>query len=78
LVQRLQHTRIHRGDNVHGGIQFFVTHTRFPCIRKAALHSWIAESHHRHGQAHKHLFAFAKTDHGMRIAVKRPEVGFIH
>jgi hypothetical protein len=78
LVQRLQHARIHRGDNIHGRIQFFLAHARFPCVRKAALNSRIAQSHHRHGQAHEYLFAFAKTGDGMGVAVKRPEIHFIH
>jgi hypothetical protein len=42
LIQRLQHTRIHRCNHVDSRIELFFGHSRFPCVRKAALHSRIA------------------------------------
>jgi hypothetical protein len=56
LIQRLQNARIHSGNYIHGRVQFLLRHSRFPCIRKAPLHSRIAEPHHRNGQADEHLF----------------------
>jgi hypothetical protein len=43
LIERLQNTRIHRRDHVHCGIKLFLGHPRFPCVRKAPLHSQIAQ-----------------------------------
>jgi hypothetical protein len=56
LVQGLQNSRVHRGDHIDCGIEFFFGHARFPCVRKAAIHSRIAKAHHRDRQADKHLF----------------------
>jgi hypothetical protein len=76
LIERLQDTRIHRGDDIHGGVQFFVGHSRFPCIRKAPFHSRIAEAHHRHGQANQHLFSIRKTFDGMSVTIELAKVSF--
>jgi hypothetical protein len=50
LIQRLQNPRVDRGDHVHRRIQLFFGHTCFPCVRKAAIHSRIAEPHHCDGK----------------------------
>jgi hypothetical protein len=78
LVKRLKNSRVHCRDHVNGSIEFFFGHARFPCVRKAAFHSRIAEPHHRHGQSHQHLLAFAKTSHGMGIAIERAKISFVH
>jgi hypothetical protein len=78
LIERLKHARIHGGDDVHGGIQFFFGHPRFPCVRKAAIHSGIAEPHRRDREADEHLLALAEALDGMRISVECPKVGFFH
>ena len=57
LIERLQNPRIHRGDHIDGGIQLFLRHPRFPCVRKAPIHSRIAQPHHRDRQSHQHLLA---------------------
>ena len=57
LIQRLQHARIHRRDDIHCRIQLFLRHPRFPCVRKAPFYSWVAQSHHRHGETDEHLLA---------------------
>jgi len=77
LIERLQDTRIHRGDDIHGGVQFFVGHSRFPCIRKAPFHSRIAEPHHRHGKTDEHLLAFGKTLNSMGVTIELAKVSFL-
>jgi hypothetical protein len=57
LIQRLQHSRIHRGDHIHRRIEFFFRHPRFPCVRKATINSGIAKPHHRHGETDQHFLA---------------------
>jgi hypothetical protein len=49
LVQRLEDSRIHGGNHINCGVQLFFRHPRFPCVRKAPVHSRIAEPHHRDG-----------------------------
>jgi hypothetical protein len=71
LIQRLQDARIRRG------IQFFLSHSRFPCIRKAPFHSRIAEAHHRHGKTHEHLLAFGETLDGMGVTIELAKVSFL-
>ena len=70
LIQRLQHSRVHRGDHVHRRIELFFRHPRFPCVRKAPIHSRIAQPHHRDGETDEHLLTLGKTLDGVRIAVK--------
>jgi hypothetical protein len=76
LIQRLQDACIHCGNNIRRGIQFFLSHSRFPCIRKAPLYSRIAEAHHRHRQANQHLFSVSETFHGMGVTIEGSKVGF--
>jgi len=78
LIQRLQNTRIHGGNYIHRRIQFFLSHSRFPCIRKATFHSRIAEPHHRHGKTHEHLLAFGETFDGMGVMIELAKVSFLH
>jgi len=77
LIQRLQHSRVHRGDDIDCCIEFFFRHPRFPCVRKAPVNSWITEAHHRDGEADEHLFPLGKTFDGMRVAVKSSEIRFL-
>jgi hypothetical protein len=77
LIQRLQHTRIHRGNDVDGRVELFFGHPCFPCVRKAALHSRIAKPHHRHSQSDQHLLPFGETGHGVRVSVELAKVRFI-
>jgi hypothetical protein len=78
LIQRLKNSRVHGCDDIDRRVQLFFGHARFPCVRKAALHSRIAKPHHRHGQAHEHLFAVGEAGYRMRIPVECPKVSFIH
>ena len=78
LIERLKHACIDSGDYVHGRIQFFFGHPSFPCVRKAAIHSGIAEPHGRDREADKHLLALGEALDGMRISVECPKVGFFH
>jgi hypothetical protein len=77
LIQRLQHSRVHGGDNIHRRVQFFFRHPCFPCVRKAPLDSGITEAHHRHGKADKHFLAIGETGYGMGIPVESSKVGFV-
>jgi hypothetical protein len=77
LIERLQYAGVHRGDHVHSGIQFFFAHPRLPCVRKAAIHSRVAQPHHCDGEADEHLLALGETFHRMRIAIKGSKVRFL-
>jgi hypothetical protein len=78
LIQRLENSRVHRRDDIDRRVQFFFGHAGFPCVRKAALHSRIAKPHHRHGEAHEHLFALREASYRVRIPVECPEISFGH
>jgi hypothetical protein len=75
-MQRLQHTRIYGGNHIDRRVQFFFSHPRFPCVRKAAVHSGITEPHHRDRETDKHFFALGKTFDGVCVAVESSEVRF--
>jgi hypothetical protein len=74
LIQRLQDARIYGSNHIHRRIQFFLGHSRFPCIRKAPFYSGVAEAHHRHGQADEHLFAIRERFDGVGISIKSPKI----
>ena len=74
LIQRLQNSRIHRRDYVNGGIQLFLRHPRFPCVRKAPLHSRIAQPHHRDREPYKHFLALGQTLDGVGVFIESSEV----
>ena len=78
LIERLQNSRIHRRNHVDGGIKFLLRHPRFPCVRKAPLHSWIAQSHHSDGDAHEHLLALGQTLDGVGVFIECSEISFFH
>lgn len=78
LIERLHYPRIHRGNYVHRGVQFLLGHSRFPCVRKASVHSRIAEPHHRDGETDEHLLAIGQALDRMRITVKRSKICFCH
>jgi hypothetical protein len=78
LIQRLEHSRVHRRDHIDCGIEFFFRHPRFPCVRKASFNSRIAEPHHRHGETDEHLLAFGEAFDGMRGTIKSSKIGFLH
>jgi len=77
LIQGLQNTRIYGGDYVNCSIQLFLGHSRFPCVRKAAVHSRIAKPHHRDGETDEHLFPLAQALYCMRVTIKGTKVGFL-
>ena len=74
----MQNSRVHRGNHIYRGIQFFFRHPRFPCVRKAPIDSWIAESHHRDGETDEHLLALGKTFDGMGVTVEGSKIRFLH
>jgi len=78
LIQRLQNSSIDRGDHVHRRVQLFFGHTCFPCVRKAAIHSRIAEPHHCDCQSDEHLLAACEALDSVRVAVEGSKVGFFH
>lgn len=78
LIERLQHARIHCGNNIHRCVQLIFGHPSFPCVRKAPFNSRIAQPHHRHRKPHKHFFALTEALDRMSILVKGSEVGFFH
>ena len=78
LIQRLQYSRIYGGDHVYRGVQLFFGHPCFPCVRKAPIHSWIAQPHHRDGESDEHLLALGEAFDGMGVSVKSSKIGFLH
>ncbi|HZD40253.1 MAG TPA: hypothetical protein VE131_05990 [Terriglobales bacterium] len=78
LIQRLHHPGVHGGDDVYGGVELFLGHACFPCVRKAALHSGVTKAHHGDRQAHEHFFPVSEALDGMGITVKCSEVGLFH
>jgi hypothetical protein len=77
LIQRLQHPRVHCGNDVHCRIKLFLGHPRFPCVRKAPLDSGVAEAHRRHRQTDEHLLAFGEAFDGMRVTIESSEICFL-
>jgi hypothetical protein len=77
LIERLQDTRIHRGNHIDGGIKLFFRHPGFPCVRKAAIYSRITEPHHRDRKPHEHLFPLAQTLDGMGVFIEGSKIGFL-
>src|SRR5207247_10457879 len=77
LIRRLQPARIRGGEHIDCCIEFSFRHPRFPCVRKAALHSGIAEPHRRHRQTDEHLLAFGEAFDGMRVTIKSSEIRFL-
>lgn len=77
LIERLQNPRIHRRDHIDGSVQFFLRHPRFPCVRKAPIHSRIAQPHHRDSEPHKHLLALAQTLDGVGVAIESSKICFV-
>jgi hypothetical protein len=77
LIERLQNSRIHGGDHIDRRIEFFFRHAGFPCVRKAAVNSWIAKPHHRDGETDQHLFALGETFDGVRVAVECTKIRFL-
>ena len=78
LIERLQNPRVNCSDHIHRRIELFFGHPCFPCGRKAALHSGIAQAHHGDGKSDEHLFAVRQTRHRMGITIERPKIGFPH
>jgi hypothetical protein len=78
LIERLQHSGTHGRNHVHSRIQLFLGHPCFPCVRKAPVHSRIAQPHHRYGQAHEHFLTFRQAFDGMSVTVESSEISFLH
>ena len=78
LIERLQHTRVHSGDDVHRSIQLFFGHARFPRVREATVDSRIAEPHHGDGEADEHLFPLGEAFHRVRIAIESSKIRLLH
>jgi hypothetical protein len=77
LIQRLQDAGVHRGNHIHRRVQLFFGHPRFPCVRKAPFDSWVAQPHHRNGQADEHLFTVRETFDSVGVAVESTKIGFL-
>ena len=58
LIERLQDSRVYRGDHIYCCIKLFFRHPCFPCVRKAPINSRIAKPHHGDGETDEHLFLF--------------------
>jgi hypothetical protein len=73
----LQHARIHGCNDIDCRIELFFGHPRFPCVRKATLHSGIAEPYHCHGETDEHLLALGEAFDGMRVSIENSEICFL-
>jgi hypothetical protein len=49
LIQRFEYAGIDGCNDVNRSVEFFFRQPGFPCVRKAALRSGIAQAHHRNG-----------------------------
>ena len=78
LIQRLQHPGVHRSNDVYGGVQLLLGHPCLPCVRKAALDSGVAKSHHRDRQTDEHLLPLGEALNGMGISIERSEISLFH
>ena len=76
LIERLQHAGVHRGDHIHSGIQLFFAYPRFPCVRKASIHSRVAQPHHCNGEADEHLLALGEALDCVGITIECSKVWF--
>lgn len=74
LIQRFEHAGVNGSNDIHCGIQFFFGHSRFPCVRKAAIHSRIAKAHHSDGETDQHLLALREALHRVCFAVESSKV----
>jgi hypothetical protein len=74
LIQGLENSRIHRSDDIHRRVQFFLRHPCFPCVRKASFYSRVAQSHHRNGQADEHLFTVGQTFDAVSVTVEGAKI----
>jgi hypothetical protein len=77
LIQGLQNPGVYRRDDIHRRIQLLFGHPRFPCVRKAPLHSRVAQAHHRHGEADEHFLPVGETFHRVGVTIERTKVGFL-
>jgi hypothetical protein len=77
LIQGLQNPGVDRRDDIHRRIQLLFGHPRFPCVRKAPVHSRIAKPHHRDGKTDEHFFPFREALRCMSIPVERSKVRFL-
>jgi hypothetical protein len=77
LIQRLEHASVYCGYDIHCGIQFFFGHPRFPCVRKAAIHSRVTEAHHRDRESNKHLLTVREALDRVCFAVESSKVRFL-
>jgi len=57
LIQRFEYAGIDGCNDVNRSIELFFRQPGFPCVRKATIHSGIAQSRHRDCQADEHLLA---------------------
>jgi hypothetical protein len=78
LIERLKYSRVHRGNHIYRRIKFFFRHPRFPCVRKAAVHSRVAKPHHCDGETDEHLLPFRQTFDRVRVAIESSEICFFH
>ncbi len=78
-VERLDNTSINCGDHINCGVEVFLTHASFPCIRKAAFHSRLAIPHHGDREPHQHFLTLAEVGRAMGIAIKLAKISpFTH
>ncbi len=73
-VEGLQNPCIDGRDDVHGTVEIGFVNARFPCVRKASLHSRLAIAHHGNGEAHQHLFALGEVVDGVCIAIELAKI----
>lgn len=78
LVERLHDSSIHRGDDVHGRVQFLFRYPCFPWVRKAPFRSGFAVARHRNGKPDEHLLPLAQAGDAVRLEIELPKIGFVH
>jgi len=68
----LQNSRVDGGDYVHRRVQLFFRHSRFPRVRKAPIHSRIAEPQHRDGETDEPALCAPNNGRSPAAALTRP------
>ena len=77
LIQRLQNPRVHGRNHIYRRIQLFLGHARFPCVRKAPLHSRITKPHHGDRETDQYLLPLSEALHRMGLVVKCTKISFL-
>ena len=78
LIERFEYACVNGSDDIHRCVEFLFGQSRFPCVRKAPVHSGIAVTRHRHSEPKEHLLPFAEAVDAMGVTIELSEICFFH